>query len=53
MNIGVVTVIFLLLAVLVAVGVLAAVALPHLRGESERDRSEHAVQTRHRSRTGS
>lgn len=51
MNVGLVTVIFLLLAVLVAVGVLAVVALPHLREGSRQDDSEQALETRHRSRT--
>ncbi len=47
----IVTVIFLLLALLLAAGILVAVALPHLRSSRER-RDQRAPETRHRSRTG-
>lgn len=55
MDLTVVTALFLFVAVVLAIGILAVVALPHLRGEDEGSRAVARVRTdtseRHHSRT--
>lgn len=53
MNLTVMTVLFLVIAVLVAIGIVAAVALPHLRGREDHDHDRLGAgdEQRHSSRT--
>ena len=51
MPLSLATVIFLLVALAVAIGIVAAVALPHLRGGGRAEDSEESGDRRHTSRT--
>lgn len=52
MQLPFVVVLFLALAVLLAVGILVVVAMPHLRAPREEDDGPAAEHPRHSSRTG-
>ena len=52
MQLPFVVVLFLALAVLLAVGILVVVAMPHLRAPREEDDGPAAAHPRHSSRTG-
>lgn len=52
MQLPFVVIVFLVLAVLLAVGILVVVAMPHLRAPREEDDGAVAEHPRHTSRTG-
>jgi ammonia channel protein AmtB len=52
MQLPLIVVLFLVLAVLLAVGILVVVAMPHLRAPREEDEASVADHPRHTSRTG-